>query len=63
MSPLEDIFRSGQTASEFRNFDPAVMATLVQRAAGGLPFLLDIRPGLDVAASKREVVTAFDLAT
>ena len=55
--------RAGQAAGEFRAFDPAVMATLVQRAVDGLPFLLDVRPDLDVAAYGREVVTVFDLAT
>ncbi len=63
VSPLEDIFRSGQAAGDFRTFDPAVMATLVQRAVDGLPFLLGMRPGLDVEAYRREVVTVFDLAT
>ncbi len=63
MSPLEDIFRAGQAAGEFRAFDPLVMATLVQRAVDGLPFLLSVRPGVDVDAYQREVVTAFDLAT
>ena len=62
-SPLEDIFRAGQAAGEFRDFDPVVMATLVQRAIDGLPFLLDMRPGFDVAGYRREVVTTFDLAT
>lgn len=63
VSPLEGILRAGQESGEFRGFDPTVMATLVQRAVDGLPFLLDMRPGLDVAAYGREVVTAFDLAT
>lgn len=63
MSPLEEILRSGQAAGEFRGFDPSVMATLVQRSVDGLPFLLQMRPGLDVPAYKREVSTAFDLAT
>jgi AcrR family transcriptional regulator len=63
VSPLEEILRAGQAAAEFRAFDPAVMATLVQRAVDGLPFLLDVRPELDVAAYGREVVTVFDLAT
>ena len=63
VSPLEDIFQSGQAAGEFRTFDPLLMATLVQRSVDGLPFLLDMRPGLDVAAYRREVVTVFDLAT
>lgn len=38
------------------------MATLIRRAIDGLPLLLDMRPGLDVAAYGREVVTTFDLA-
>jgi AcrR family transcriptional regulator len=63
VSPLESILRAGQESGEFRGFDPTVMATLVQRAVDGLPFLLDMRPGLDVAAYGREVVTVFDLAT
>jgi AcrR family transcriptional regulator len=63
VSPLEDILRAGQDSGEFRDFDPTVMATLIQRAVDGLPFLLDVRPGLDVAAYGREVVTTFDLAT
>jgi len=63
VSPLLEIFRSGQAAGEFRPFDPDVMATLVQRAVDGLPFLLDLRPGLDISTYKREVVTTFELAT
>jgi len=63
VSPLEDILRSGQASGEFRAFDPTVMATLVQRAVDGLPFLLNVRPDLDVAAFGREVSTVFDLAT
>lgn len=63
VSPLEDILRAGQDSGEFRDFDPTVMATLIRRAIDGLPLLLDMRPGLDVAAYGREVVTTFDLAT
>lgn len=63
VSPLEDILRYGQATGEFRSFDPTVMATLMQRAVDGLPFLIEMRPGLDVATYRREVVTAFDLAT
>lgn len=62
-SPLEEIMRAGQAAGDFRAFDPVVMATLVQRAIDGLPFLLDVRPELDIAAYGQEVVTVFDLAT
>ena len=63
VSPLEDILRSGQASGEFRGFDRTVMATLVQRAIDGLPFLLNMRPDLDVAAYGREASTVFDLAT
>jgi len=63
VSPLEHILRSGQASGEFRSFDPVVLATLVQRAVDGLPFLLDVRPDLDVTGYAREVVTVFDLAT
>jgi hypothetical protein len=63
VSPLAEIFQAGQAAGEFRDFDPSVMATLVQRAIDGLPFLLDMRPDLDIGAYGREVVTVFGLAT
>jgi hypothetical protein len=39
------------------------MATLIQRAVDGLPFLLAAEPGLDVDSYAAEVVTTFDLAT
>ncbi|HTT52056.1 MAG TPA: TetR family transcriptional regulator [Streptosporangiaceae bacterium] len=63
LSPLEEILRAGQRTGEFRGFDPTVMATLIQRAVDGLPFLLAARPGLDVTAYAAEVVTTFELAT
>ena len=63
ISPIEDILRSGQASGEFRGFDVKVMATLIQRAVDGLPFLLAADPGIDVASYAAEVVTAFGLAT
>lgn len=63
VSPIEDILRAGQANGTFRNFDPKVMATLVQRSIEGLPFLLEREPHLDVAAYAAEVTTVFDLAT
>jgi AcrR family transcriptional regulator len=63
ISPIEKILRDGQRAGEFRPFDPKVMATLVQRAVDGLPFLLAAEPDLDVQAYGAEVATVFDLAT
>lgn len=62
-SPLEQILGAGQEAGEFRDFDIAVMAALVQRAVDGLPFLLQRRPDLDPDHYADEVVTAFRLAT
>ena len=63
LSPVEEILRAGQRTGEFRAFDPTVMATLIQRAVDGLPFLLAAKPDLDVAAYAAEVVTTFELAT
>lgn len=63
LSPIEAILRRGQQSGEFREFDPRVMATVVQRAVDGLPFLLASVPDLDVDAYAREVATLFDLAT
>jgi AcrR family transcriptional regulator len=63
VSPLEGILREGQRSGVFRGFDAKVMATLIQRAVDGLPFLLATEPGLDVESYAAEVVTTFDLAT
>ncbi|HSR86957.1 MAG TPA: TetR/AcrR family transcriptional regulator [Streptosporangiaceae bacterium] len=63
ISPIEQILRAGQAAGEFRSFDPKVMATLVQRAVDGLPFLLAAEPDTDVAAYGAEVAMTFHLAT
>jgi AcrR family transcriptional regulator len=63
LSPIEQILVAGQAAREFRDFDINVMASLVQRAIDGLPFLLASQPELDIAAYSREVCNVFDLAT
>lgn len=63
VSPLEEILRRGQTNGEFRDFDPLVMATTIQRSVDGLPFLLEGRPGLDLANYAQELVVTFQLAT
>jgi hypothetical protein len=63
VSPVTAILRWGQDSGEFRAFDPKVMATLVQRAVDGLPFLLAADPGVDPVAYGAEVATTFDLAT
>ncbi len=60
---LEAILRQGQADGEFRKFDPRVVATAVQRAVEGLPFLLESVPDLDCAAYGHELVTLFELGT
>jgi AcrR family transcriptional regulator len=60
---LEAILRQGQADGEFREFDPRVVATAVQRAVEGLPFLLESVPELDCAAYGQELVTLFELGT
>jgi AcrR family transcriptional regulator len=60
---VEAILRQGQADGEFRAFDPRVVATAVQRAVEGLPFLLQATPELDCLAYGRELVTLFDLGT
>lgn len=62
-SPVEEILRRGQKAGEFREFDTRIMATAIQRAVDGLPFLLATHPDIDVDAYAREIVTLFALAT
>jgi AcrR family transcriptional regulator len=63
VSPVTDILRAGQRGGEFRDFDPKVMATLVQRAVDGLPFLLAADASVDPLAYGAEVAKTFDLAT
>jgi AcrR family transcriptional regulator len=63
VSPIEEILRDGQAAGEFRDFDTRVMATTIQRAIEGLPFLLDSEPDLDLDAYAGELTTLFELAT
>lgn len=62
-SHVEQILRDGQEAGVFREFDPRVMATAVQRSIEGLLFLLYTEPGLDTAAYAGELVTLFELGT
>lgn len=63
LSPVEEILRSGQAAGEFRAFDQRVMATVIQRAIDGLPFLLETYPDIDLGAYAAELATTFSLAT
>ena len=63
LAPLQDILRAGQAIGEFRDFDVFVVATTIQRAIDGLPFLLQTSPDLDLAVYAEELATMFDLAT
>jgi AcrR family transcriptional regulator len=63
LSPVEGILRDGQAAGEFRQFDPRIMAAVIQRAIDGLPFLLETHPDIDLGRYADELVTTFTLAT
>jgi AcrR family transcriptional regulator len=63
VSPLEEILQHGQRDGQFRPFDTKVMATLIQRAVDGLPFMLAADPDLDTDLFAEEVATTFDRAT
>jgi len=63
LSLLEHILQEGQAAGQFRNFDVAVVASVVQRAIEGLPFLLQSYPDLDPAVYSAELVEFVDRAT
>jgi AcrR family transcriptional regulator len=63
VSTVEGILREGQSRGEFRDFDAHVMATTIQRAVDGLPFMLESDPDLDLRHYARELVTLFELAT
>lgn len=62
-SAVERILSEGQSAGEFRDFDPLVVATTIRRAVEGLPFLLESHPDLDLRRYAQELVTMFELAT
>jgi AcrR family transcriptional regulator len=63
LAPVEGILRDGQAAGEFRQFDPRIMAAVIQRAVDGLPFLLETHPDIDLGQYADELVTTFTLAT
>jgi AcrR family transcriptional regulator len=63
VGPVEDILRRGQRSGEFRDFDPAVVASVIQRSVESLPFLLEGDPDLDTDAYARELVALFHRGT
>jgi len=63
LSPLEKIMQEGQTSGHFRAFDVTIMASVVQRAIEGLPFLLQSRPDLELTLYSSELVELVERAT
>ncbi|GAA3660336.1 TetR family transcriptional regulator [Lentzea atacamensis] len=62
LAELEDMFREGQEAGEFRDFAPRVMAVSVMAAMEATPAELMARPGTDVTAYAKELADIFELA-
>ncbi len=58
-SPLEGLLRHGQTTGEFRNFDVTAVASAIQRAIEGLPFMLAAQPDLDCDRYSAELVDLY----
>jgi hypothetical protein len=63
MRHLQEILQRGQDEGAFRNFDPLVIATMIQRPLESLPQLLDSRPDLNPHLYAAELVAAIDHAT
>ena len=62
LTELEDMFREGQEAGEFREFAPRVMAVSVIAAMEATPAELVARPDTDVAQYAKELADLFELA-
>jgi AcrR family transcriptional regulator len=63
LTPVAEILRAGQAAGEFRDFDPRVLATVIQRSIDAVPLLLETYPDIDLSAYANELVTTVRLAT
>ncbi|GGM40098.1 TetR family transcriptional regulator [Longimycelium tulufanense] len=62
LTELEEMFREGQRAGEFREFSPRVMAVSVLAALEATPVELIARPDTDIDAYADELATMFELA-
>ncbi len=60
---LEDIFRAGQASSEFRDFDPRVMAIALRGAIDKVLGQIANHPTLDRDHYIQQLITLFDHAT
>jgi AcrR family transcriptional regulator len=58
-TPLEGLLRHGQSTGEFRAFDVPTVASAIQRAVEGLPFLLTAQPDLDCDRYASELVALY----
>lgn len=63
MSYLLGVLERGQSTGEFRQFDPLVIAGMIQRPLEALPLLLQSRPDLDMTRFAIEFATAVNLVT
>lgn len=59
---LTAIITAGRRIGQFRDVDPVVAATIVQRAVEGVPLHLREHPGADLTAHAAELVRFFDAA-
>ncbi len=57
--PLEGLLRHGQSTGEFRDFDIHSVASAIQRAIEGLPFMLAAQPDLDCDLYAAELVELY----
>lgn len=62
LTELEDMFREGQEAGEFRDFAPRVMAVSVMAAMEATPAELMARPDTDVTRYAKELADLFEQA-
>ena len=60
---MEELFRRGQQAGEFREFDPRIMATFVLALRNDLVAAYATDPELDLDSHVRELTTAIERAT
>jgi hypothetical protein len=63
VADLLAIMRAGQSAGEFREFNPTVVAITVAQGIDGALDHWAKAPGIDLAEYGEELVTLFDLAT
>ncbi|MBO0702549.1 MAG: TetR family transcriptional regulator [Candidatus Dormibacteraeota bacterium] len=63
LETIESWLREGQRQGQFRRFDPQAMALFVLALRNGVIQRYHVRPDLDLALLKGELITLVDLAT